>query len=103
MEQIGGTPIARLLKDKITYLLDDNGDPIEEHFSWSYAGPATYDFSGRIYHGEKVTTKTITCVYTYEFDPQGNWIKRVATNVEKKDGKSISTPFYATYRRIIYF
>lgn len=41
--------------------------------------------------------------YTYEFDSQGNWIKRVKSEVVKKDGKMVSVPLSVTYRTVTYY
>jgi len=41
--------------------------------------------------------------YTYEFDAQGNWTKKVTSEWVTKDGKSTSRPYLITYRTLTYF
>lgn len=41
--------------------------------------------------------------YAYEFDAQGNWIKRTTSKWVTKDGKSYYAPAYVDYRTIIYY
>jgi hypothetical protein len=41
--------------------------------------------------------------YTYEFDSTGNWTRRVAQRVVRRDGKSYMEPFELTVRTISYF
>lgn len=42
--------------------------------------------------------------YTYEFDSQGNWIKRIMSQqARKQDGKTVSIPISVTYRTITYY
>jgi hypothetical protein len=41
--------------------------------------------------------------YTYEFDAQGNWIRRVSSKWVTKDGKSLFEPSSVNYRKISYF
>ena len=41
--------------------------------------------------------------YTYEFDAQGNWTKKVTSQWVTKEGKSTFQPYLITYRTITYF
>jgi len=46
---------------------------------------------------------TETLTYKYEFDVQGNWIKRTATKSIVKDGRTEQTEYAVDYRTISYF
>jgi len=41
--------------------------------------------------------------YAYEFDAQGNWIKRTTSKWVTKDGKSYFEPSYVDYRTVTYY
>jgi len=41
--------------------------------------------------------------YSYEFDSQGNWIKKTTSKWVTKEGKSQYEPYSATYRTISYY
>lgn len=41
--------------------------------------------------------------YAYEFDSQGNWVKKTASKWTKRDGKSQYMPYSVTYRTINYY
>lgn len=103
MEHTGGILAGRLLHDKSTYLLDDSGNLVERDSERSYTEPNTYSVGSQVFHGEKVVTSRMRNLFTYEFDSQGNWIKRITSIVEKNDGKSVTTPLSVAYRKIAYF
>jgi len=64
---------------------DDKGNMIEERLSWPRT-PIT----------EKMS-------FTYEFDRQGNWVKKKSMRWVTKGGKSYYEPIFVTYREIEYF
>jgi hypothetical protein len=41
--------------------------------------------------------------YAYEFDPNGNWIKRTTSKLVTKDGNSYYAPEYVDYQTISYY
>jgi hypothetical protein len=70
---------------KRIYKYDDDGNLVEEY----YVG------------GDGKTRDRST--YSYEFDSQGNWIKRITHKESLFYGKSVLQPKVATYRTITYF
>ncbi|HEX8456431.1 MAG TPA: hypothetical protein VF656_03840 [Pyrinomonadaceae bacterium] len=74
------------LNQKYVYTLDDKGNEIEE-----------------IVYETKRNTVRNKYAFTYEFDAQGNWTKRVSTRWESKDGKEGYQPYSVYYRTITYY
>lgn len=74
------------LNQKYLYTLDDKGNEIEETI-----------FDVKDNSVERKYT------YTYEFDSEGNWIKRVTKKLFTKEGKSSFEPYSVTYRTIAYY
>jgi hypothetical protein len=74
------------LDRKYSYTLDDKGHEIEEIGYETKDGSVRYKYS-----------------YAYEFDAQGNWVKRTASKWVTKDGKSQSGPYSVTYRTLSYY
>jgi hypothetical protein len=67
------------------YTYDGHGNVIEE---------ASYGLNGSVEN---------RWTYSYEFDQNGNWIKRKRMRLVVKDGESHSEPYDVNYRTIIYF
>lgn len=70
----------------------------------------TYDAKGNIaeYVSESASGLTTTFIYSYEFDPKGNWIKKTATSTMKEEKPLFGngTPYVrttVTTREIIYY
>jgi hypothetical protein len=74
------------LNRKYSYTLDDKGNEIEEISYETKDGSIRYKYS-----------------YTYEFDAQGNWIKKATSKLVTKEGKSKYEPYSVTYRTITYY
>jgi len=89
------------------YIYDDNGNMTEERDynadgSTSWRIHYIYDTRGNIteethYHGDILHHQRI---YTYEFDPAGNWIKRVMSEEATESGRKYFKPMDALYRTI---
>jgi hypothetical protein len=89
-------------KPKVISLIDDKGNAIEDtllspsgkvdYESHSIPGAGYIQDYKRRYDSEKFK-------YRYEFDQQGNWIKRIATAVVAGKGE---VPDHVTYRNISY-
>lgn len=47
--------------------------------------------------------KTVELTIQYEFDPQGNWIKRSISRLAEKEGKQVLLPAEVSHRHLIYF
>ncbi|HET6976950.1 MAG TPA: hypothetical protein VFI24_11540 [Pyrinomonadaceae bacterium] len=74
------------LNQRFLYTLDDKGNEVEKTEFKASDGSVREKYS-----------------YAYEFDAQGNWIKRVVSKWVTKDGKSYFAPQYAEYRTITYY
>jgi hypothetical protein len=74
------------LNQKYLYTLDDKGNTIEE---------SIYEISNN-----SILEKDS---YSYEFDPKGNWTKRIESKLVTKDGKTFFEPAQAEYRTIVYY
>lgn len=74
------------LERKYVYTIDDKGNEIEETA-----------------YGGKDNSIRYKYAYAYDFDAQGNWIKRTTSKLVTKDGKSVSEPGSVTYRTISYY
>jgi hypothetical protein len=74
------------LNQKYLYTLDDKGNETEE---------VIYET-----RDDSVRSKNS---YSYEFDAQGNWIKRTTSKWATKDGKQQFVPDSVTYRAISYY
>jgi YD repeat-containing protein len=75
------------LNQKYVSILDSNGNEIEE---------INYDIGSEKYYGDRKYS------YVYEFDAQGNWIKKTTSKLTMVNGKTTSAPHYVTYRTINY-
>lgn len=68
-----------------------------------------YDAGGGVielirYRDERSSSDSEHLIYSgLEYDASGNWIKRVTSRLQTKDGKSYSEPEAVTYRRIDYY
>ena len=90
-------------KDKVTSLLDDKGIALEDTVmtpsgraddaSQAIPGAGYVNIYKQRYDSQKIK-------YSYEFDQQGNWIKRTATIVTKEKGEVAD---HVTYRKITYY
>ena len=74
------------LNQRYVAILDDKGNEVEQ------TSFETRDSSIRAKYK-----------YAYEFDAQGNWIKRTTSKWVTKDGKSYYAPAYVDYRTITYY
>jgi hypothetical protein len=74
------------LNQKYLYTLNDKGEEIEEVIYEPKDGSVRSKYS-----------------YSYEYDPQGNWIKRVSSKWGTKDGKGGYQPYSVYYRTITYY
>jgi len=79
----------------IIYLLDNNGIPVERR--------SALQKSGSPFERSEIVEGAITYNYSYEFDMQGNWIKRTSTETKEVNGKWVTAPFNVIYRTIAYF
>jgi hypothetical protein len=85
---------------KETLAYDENGKLNQKHI-------ATLDAQGNeveeSYFDVSKNSVDEKYSYTYEFDPQGNWIKRTTSKWATKDGKQQFVPDSVTYRTITYY
>jgi len=90
-------------KDKVTSQLDDKGIALEDTVMTpsGRADDASQAIPGSGYvniYKQRYDSQRIK--YSYEFDQQGNWIKRTATIVTKEKGEVAD---HVTYRKIAYY
>lgn len=76
------------LNQKYIYLTDKNGQILER---------SDFDIIPNKPYGDKRYS------YNYEFDKQGNWIKKTASKEVTENGKTFFKPLYIYYRTITYF
>ena len=74
------------LNQRYLSILDDKGNEVEQTSFETRDGSVGGKYS-----------------YVYEFDAQGNWIKRTTSKWTTKDGKSSYAPAYVDYRTISYY
>ena len=95
-------------RSKLTEILDSNGNPLETTASQFQSAGDPMAPGGR--YEQKVSEEK--CEYTYEFDSQGNWIKRIKflRTFAKVRGTTVYTekvkepvPSLVTYRTITYY
>lgn len=115
------------LKRNYTEVVEYNWDNVlrgKSGFIWSNQGKVVEIISfsakgeilgkGTITYGEKGNiAETIFSLsdgspekrekYTYDFDRQGNWVKKTLFHWETDDGKSIYKLMNITYRTIVYY
>ena len=76
------------LNQKWLVTLDEKGNEIEE---------INFGLSNYKFYGDRKYR------YTYEFDKNGNWIKKIATREVTEHGVTSFKPFYIHYRTITYW
>jgi hypothetical protein len=85
---------------KETLAYDENGQLNQKHI-------ATLDAQGNeveeSYFDVSKNSVDEKYSYNYEFDQQGNWIKRTTSKWATKDGKQQFVPDWVTYRTITYY
>jgi hypothetical protein len=74
------------LNQRYLSILDDKGNEVEQTSFETRDGSVRAKYS-----------------YVYEFDAQGNWIKRTTSKWTTEDGKSSYAPAYVDYRTISYY
>lgn len=74
------------LNQRYLSILDDKGNEVEQTSFETRDGSVRGKYS-----------------YVYEFDAQGNWIRRTTSKWTTKDGKSSYAPAYVDYRTISYY
>ncbi len=64
-----------------------------------------YDGKGNVTEkgSQNAGQKTVELSVQYEFDKQGNWIKRSLSRLTEKDGKQVLLPSEVSYRQLVYF
>jgi mono/diheme cytochrome c family protein len=64
-----------------------------------------YDGKGNVTEkgSQNAGQKTVELSVQYEFDKQGNWIKRSISRLTEKDGKQVLLPSEVSYRHLVYF
>lgn len=99
------------LVDRWTYAYDDNGNKKEET---RYFTEGSID-TRYVYTLDEKSNRIETAKYnakgeavgkeshTYEFDSNGNWIKRTTIQLIDNAGESESEPLEITYRKLAYF
>lgn len=85
-DEEGGLNPKHSLTDKRVATLDAQGNEIEESYYDTGSNSVKDRYS-----------------YAYEFDAQGNWVKRTTSKWATKDGKQQFVPDSVTYRTIIYY
>lgn len=95
---------------RMVYKYDTRANRVEETISlrhiafkrWTYS----YDDKGNAVEGAEYrggSTPTKRESYSYEFDPKGNWIKKVTSRLVSRKGQSTYEPLFVTYREITYY
>jgi hypothetical protein len=103
-----------LFTARVVSALDTNGNIIaDDQYRREAPERVVTSVGGQLIQGEKERFKIDRITYKYEFDSQGNWIKRTAYSITTKKGemienttekgKMIETPLYVTHRSIIYY
>lgn len=87
-------------RSKLSEILDASGNPLEATESRYQNAPEHSSTTGGSYE-QKVSEEKST--YTYEFDSQGNWTKRITFNLTSEKGKAKRMPQLVTYRTITYY
>lgn len=85
---------------KLSETLDASGNPIEVTESRYQKAPNHNVTNGATYEQKVSEEKS---AYTYEFDSQGNWKKRIRFLLTSEKGKAIRLPHLVTYRTITYY
>lgn len=64
-----------------------------------------YDNKGNVTEkgSEENGRKSVELTVQYEFDAQGNWIKRSLSRLAERDGKQAMLPSEVSYRHLVYF
>ena len=93
--------LFNLLANKVVSTLDDKGNPVENiNFVYDGANYSDTFVGGVRYTNTTPKYKEVRTRNEYQYDRQGNWIKRITFDIGK-NGEL--TPRYITYRTIFYY